>query len=114
MVGSFTGVVSFGSTTLTSSGGSDAFVAKWSMASNSFVWAYRMGGTMADGAVAVAVNGISVYIAGSFSDTALFGAGTADECWGTDAFVAKLTDVGLAQLCWLQHPRVPMSRHSLP
>ena len=57
VVGEFSGTVSFGATTLTSAGYLDAFVAKWSPGSGSFIWAYRAGGTFGDEARAVAING---------------------------------------------------------
>ncbi|MFC6221869.1 T9SS type A sorting domain-containing protein [Hymenobacter artigasi] len=94
VVGSFTGTVSFGTTTLTSAGGSDAFVAKWSPTTSTFVWAQRIGGPNLDGAGAVAVAGTSVYVAGDFSSTASFGGQALTSAGGTDAYVAKLTDLG--------------------
>ena len=95
----------FGATILTSVGAFDIFVAKLTDAGNtsSFVWAQRAGGTGNEAALALAVSGTSVYVAGGFdSSTAGFGpttltntrAGTAD------VFVAKLTDAG--NFVWAQ------------
>jgi len=103
VAGSFLGTVSFGATTLTSVGGSDAFVAKWSPATATFAWAQRMGGPNLDGAAGVAVAGTSVYVAGEFSSTASFGSQLIASAGGTDAFVAKLTDMGnTSSFTWTQ------------
>jgi hypothetical protein len=45
VVGSFSGSITLGSIALTSSGRSDAFIAKWSRVANTVVWALRAGGT---------------------------------------------------------------------
>ncbi|MDO7851203.1 hypothetical protein [Hymenobacter convexus] len=103
LTGIFLGTVTFGSTALTSSPGfADVFVAKWSPAANRFVWAVRAGGPGIDYATGVAVAGSSVYIVGSFNGaTASFGGTTltnpnpnASRSPSTDAYVAKLTDMG--------------------
>ena len=58
LVGNFTGTLRFGPISITgASGFDDVFVAKWSSATSSFVWAQRMGGTDIDRATAVAVSG---------------------------------------------------------
>jgi hypothetical protein len=104
VAGSFIGTVSFGSTSLTSPGGSDAFVAKWNPASGTFAWAHRMGGSNYDVAKAVVVAGTSVYVAGAFSGTAAsFGTQSLASAGDTDAFVAKLTDAGsTSSFVWTQ------------
>ncbi len=98
VVGDFYGTVSFGSTTLTSLGNSDAFIAKWSTTANRFMWAVRAGGQNGDGALSVAVAGANVYVTGSFnSRTADFGALTLTNISTSiysDIFIAKLTDTG--------------------
>ncbi|WP_156176078.1 T9SS type A sorting domain-containing protein [Hymenobacter terrenus] len=100
IAGRFVGSATFGSTVLTSAGDFDAFVAKWSPATNSFVWAQRVGGAGRDEATAVAVSGTNVYLAGNFPASTLLGyaidfggaplAGTS----AGDMFVARLTDNG--------------------
>ena len=91
---------------LTSAGGQDLFVAKWSNSSRSFVWAQRAGGAQDDLAVALSVSGTSVYIAGSFMGTASFGPGIFTSVGTSDAFVAKLTDAGsTGSFIWTQHLR---------
>lgn len=113
VVGNFSGTVSFGATTLTSAGYFNAFVAKWSPGSGSFIWAYRAGGTVNDEASAVAINGNNIYIAGSFrSRVANFGPismtngstiNVSD--YPSDLFVAKLTDAGAsADFVWVKQP----------
>ena len=93
--GSFQGTVSFGSTVLTSAGGYDLFVAKYSPVSGGFEWAIRTGGNGYDEVRAVAVSGTGIYIAG-FTQSALinFGPSTLGATGGSDGFVAKLTPAG--------------------
>jgi hypothetical protein len=105
VAGRFAGTVQFGSSTLTSAGVVDVFVAKWSPATRSFVWAQRAGGAGFDHATALAVNGTSVYLTGSFtSPTAGFGSTTlTNSGYGGEVFVAKLTDAGsTASFVWAQ------------
>jgi hypothetical protein len=73
ITGTFKGIASFGSTTLTSSGLEDLFIAKYD-ASGNVLWAKRAGGTNKD-----AANGIDVdasgnsAVSGEFQGTATFG-----------------------------------------
>ena len=95
--GTFLGTLTLGTTTLVSTGNYDGFVAKWSPATNGFVWAQRLGGSNEDGVSALAVSGNAVYAAGHFATTATFGT-TPLTALGTngspDAFVTRLTDAG--------------------
>ncbi|WP_201981016.1 hypothetical protein [Hymenobacter rubidus] len=104
LTGRFTNTVVLGSTTLTSLGENDVFVAKFNPASNQFVWAQRAGGTGSDGASRLAVSGTSLYVAGNFtSPTASFGPtvlANANVNGTNDVFVAKLTDAG--SFVWAQ------------
>ncbi|WP_310393564.1 T9SS type A sorting domain-containing protein [Hymenobacter sp.] len=104
LAGYFANSVVLGGTTLTSVGGDDVFVAKFSPVSNQFVWARRAGGSSDDQANALAVNGTSVYLAGEFrSPTASFGATTLANAGSADVFVAKLTDAGsTSSFTWAQ------------
>jgi hypothetical protein len=106
VAGNFTYTPAFGSTTLSSAGFSDAFVAKLTDAgsTSSFVWAQRAGGTGYEYVHGLAVSGTSVYIAGRFdSPTVDFGSTTMTNAGSTDAFVAKLTDMGAtSNLVWAQ------------
>ena len=90
----------FGPTTLTNVGtntSTDVFVAKLTDmgSTGSFAWAQRAGGTGYDSATALAVSGVSVYVAGLFSSpTASFGPTNLTNLGFTNTFVAKLTDAG--------------------
>ncbi|GAA3922612.1 T9SS type A sorting domain-containing protein [Hymenobacter algoricola] len=110
--------VAFGSTSLSSNGISDIFIAKLTDAGTSagFVWAQRMGGTSFDTPNAVVVNGADVYVAGSVTGTVTFnsvpqtgtpfgdsGGGGGN---GGEGFVVKLTDGGTAgSYTWIQRAR---------
>jgi hypothetical protein len=108
VVGDFSGTVSFGSTSLTSAGEQDVFVAKYSPATSRYLWAQRAGGTADDHAAAVAVSGTSVYVAGYFfSASAGFGSAvltnTEEDAHNEDVFVAKLIDAGAtASFSWAE------------
>ncbi len=111
VTGEFSGpTAGFGSTTLTNanSASDDVFVTKLVDAGSTarFVWARRAGGPGDDEAKAMAVNGASVYVAGSFEGpTAGFGNTTlANTPSGyPQVFVAKLTDAGsAASFAWAQ------------
>ena len=101
----------FGGTTLLSAGQSDVFVAKVVDAgpAASYAWAVRAGGSEREAASALAVQGSSVYVGGSFfSNDAAFGPVTLRNpiTYGqiaTDGFVAKLTDTGsTGSFVWAQ------------
>jgi subtilisin-like proprotein convertase family protein len=102
--GYFNGTTAFGNTTLTSAGGSDAFVAKLD-ASGNVVWAQRMGGssdTEWGMGVGADPNG-NVYVSGRFTGTASFGtlSLTADSPSGSNnGFVTRLDSSGNFQ--WAQ------------
>lgn len=107
IVGKFNGTVRFGNTSLTgtpinpsdppgSARNDDMFVAKWSPATQGFVWALRAGGPLSDLATSVAVSGSSVYVVGSFVGTADFGQTTLTSIPQAyaDLFVTKISDAG--------------------
>ncbi|GAA3977813.1 T9SS type A sorting domain-containing protein [Hymenobacter antarcticus] len=101
--------VGFGATTLTNTnanGSNDVYVAKLTDAGStgSFGWAQRAGGTGSETALALAVSGPSVYVAGSFtSATAGFGPATLTNAGSQDIFVAKLADAGpTGSFTWAQ------------
>ncbi|RZK22638.1 MAG: hypothetical protein EOO56_07820, partial [Hymenobacter sp.] len=116
VAGYFTGKLTLGSTTLTSAGGQDLFVAKWLPASGTWAWAQRGGGTADDQAQGVAVSGTSVYLTGFLTNTAgnassvtlgsttVNGASTVTGTTATaDLFVAKFTSgSSSATLQWAQ------------
>ena len=88
------GTVTFGSTTLTSSGGSDdIFVAKVD-ASGSYVWATRAGSGSPDGGYGVsALADGSAIVTGRFRGNVTFGSTTLSAA-GYDVFVAKINASG--------------------
>ncbi|MCC3154878.1 T9SS type A sorting domain-containing protein [Hymenobacter sp. BT770] len=107
VAGSFSGATArFGSVQLSSAGSQDMYVAKLSDAgtSSNYVWALRAGGVADDFAQAVAVQGTSVYVAGSTtSPTASFGGSTLANAGLSDVVVAKLSDAGTsASFVWAQ------------
>lgn len=76
--------------------GGDVFVAQLTDTgpSASFTWAQRAGGTGADYASGLAVDGANVYLTGTIASPAAQFGGTTLSTAGIDAFVAKLTDTG--------------------
>ncbi len=100
--GSFRGTVDFdpgaGTFELTSAGQDDIFISKLTTDGN-FVWAKRIGGTLADQAFGIAVDGSgNVYTTGTFRGTADFNPGTGafelTSAGGTDIFISKLAANG--------------------
>ncbi|MBH8559022.1 putative Ig domain-containing protein [Hymenobacter negativus] len=99
VTGSFTGSVTFGSNTLTSTGDADMFVAKWASGASTWAWGASGGGGTSGGTDAndygnaIAVNGNRVYVTGIYRATTFTtGAGTLTNNGGYDMFVAKFTD----------------------
>lgn len=106
VTGTFTGSVDFdpgtGLRVLTSLGGADVFVARYS-ASNTLVWAVQVGGSGEEAARALALDANdNVLIAGWFEGTPDFDGGAATvsltSAGGRDGFVAKLSNAGA--LAW--------------
>ncbi|PYR46555.1 MAG: hypothetical protein DMF89_21485 [Acidobacteria bacterium] len=90
IAGWFTYTVDFGTGPLTSAGGPDVFVAKYSPTGTP-LWAKRFGSTSADKALAldIDVNG-AIYVTGLFAGSVDFGSGAPLVSAGSsDAFVAK-------------------------
>lgn len=92
LVGQFDGTIAFGTTTLTSAGLGDAFVAKLDPTGKP-LWAFRYGDaaeTQAAQAVALDAQG-NVFVTGYFRNTIEFGASVLTSAGGADVFVAKLS-----------------------
>ncbi len=93
-VGQFNGTVTLGTTTLTSAGGKDIFVAKFAAATGALVWAKRYGGTLDDWGQAVTTDSArNIYITGLMRDVVDFGGGPLTAS-GSDAYVVKLAADG--------------------
>jgi hypothetical protein len=94
VTGNFRGTVTFGSTTLTSNGDSDIFIAKLDNRGN-WLWVKKAGGTDHDigHGIAVDASGNS-YVTGDFDGTATFGDITLTSNGYYDIFVAKLDSSG--------------------
>ena len=90
ITGEFTGTVSFGTTSLTSAGAEDVFVAKID-AAGQWLWAARAGGTAGDQGLDVSTlaDGSSI-VTGSFRDSAAFGSTTLTSLGGSDIYAAKI------------------------
>ncbi|GAA4436209.1 hypothetical protein GCM10023188_29020 [Pontibacter saemangeumensis] len=99
--GAFSGTAAFGSTSLTSSGAEDAYIAHYT-ADGDLLWAHQIGGPAADRATAIATDGsYNIYIAGTFSGTADFGGTSLTSSGEADAFIAKYDASG--SLLWVRH-----------
>ncbi|PKN77964.1 MAG: hypothetical protein CVU48_09815 [Candidatus Cloacimonetes bacterium HGW-Cloacimonetes-1] len=93
--GGFSDAAMFGTTTLTSNGSNDIFVAKLDPNGN-WLWAKQAGGTLTDGSLAIAIDtGGNCYISGALSDTATFGTSIFTSNGEFDIFVAKLSPDGI-------------------
>ena len=113
VAGNFTGIITLGSTTLTSAGSLDGFVAKWNPATGAWLWALPAGGLGNDQVAALAVSGTTVYAGGYLSESATranqtqFGSlpvtGLSGFFPSQDAYIAKLVDAGsTASWSWVQ------------
>ncbi len=92
--GYFNGTATFGSTTVTSGGRSDVFIAKMK-ADGTWDWATKAGGTGYDQGQGISAlpDGSSI-VTGAFSDTATFGSTTLTSAGGNDVFTAKMNADG--------------------
>ena len=94
VTGFFSGTATFGTSTLSSQGAEDVFVAKLDT-NGGWQWAKCAGGTGSDKGAGIAVdpNG-NIYVTGFFSGTATFGTTTLTSQGAEDVFVAKLDTNG--------------------
>ncbi|MET3542304.1 Tfp pilus assembly major pilin PilA, partial [Pontibacter aydingkolensis] len=100
VTGEFYGTATFEGTTLTSSGGTDMFVAKYN-ASGTVVWAKQAGGTSSDYGRGIAVDGSgNAYVTGYFFETVSFGTIELISAGRNDMFVAKYNASGT--VVWAQ------------
>ena len=89
VIGKYSGSFTIGSTTLTSAGSNDVFVAKYDT-SGTVQWATSIGGTGNDsgGAIATDSNG-NVYVAGYYAGSVTIGTTTLNSLGSVDVFVVK-------------------------
>ena len=94
VTGYYTGTVAFGSTSLTSAGGRDIYVAKLDATGN-WLWAVSAGGAGNEGAtrISATTDGTAV-ISATYSGSITFGATTLTSVGISDIYVAKLTALG--------------------
>ncbi len=91
VTGYFSGTATFGSTSLTSSGDADIFIAKLS-SSGSWQWAVKAGGTSSDYGKVIAVDSSgNAYVYASDAGNALFGGNIVARRGVSDIVVSKLT-----------------------
>lgn len=94
VTGYYSGSAAFASTTLTSSGNADIFVAKLGP-QGTWLWAVSAGGASDDHGYAIALDSESnLYITGDFWGSAAFGATTLTSNGSIDVFAAKLDSSG--------------------
>jgi hypothetical protein len=106
VVGGFQWPSQFGSITLNTSGGFAGYVAKITDSGGqpTYAWAQKVDNPNdRNDITSVAVNGSTVYVAGSIRGTATLGPLTLTSAGDNDAFVAKLTDAGSSSsFVWAQ------------
>jgi len=90
ITGSFFSPATFGTTSLTSAGGSDVFIAKLDT-NGLWLWAQRAGGTGTDTGYGITSDGSNgLYVTGSFNGTGDFGTTPLTSAGNADIFVCKL------------------------
>jgi len=106
VTGRFSGTIQFAGTTLTSRGGLDIFLAKYT-SNGKLLWAVQSGGTGDDSASSLDVDGAgNIYVTGGFTISAVFGStnGVTQTVTGgglgSTIFLAKYTPSGA--LLWVQ------------
>lgn len=94
VVGGFQGTATFGNLTLTSAGGTDGYILKYT-AQGLALWVNRFGdsGTDICSFMTIHPSG-NVYISGTFSGTVPFGAQTLTSSGGTDVFLMRINATG--------------------
>jgi len=89
------GTSDYGGGPLTSSGGQDIVLVKYS-ATGSYIWSRKIGGANNEWVTSLAADSTTgeVVAVGNFDGSTDFGAGTVRTAGGTDAFVAKYSSAG--------------------
>ncbi|WP_413440338.1 DUF4347 domain-containing protein [Synechococcus sp. MIT S1220] len=102
VTGYFNGTATFGSTTLTSAGSKDVFIAKLDSNGN-YLWAKQGGSSSADRGIAITnLSDNSSIVTGEFQGTATFGSTTLTSAGDRDVYVAKLDSNG--NYLWAKNP----------
>jgi surface protein len=107
LAGTFTSGITFGSQTLTSSGGTDIFVARLT-STNSWDWAARAGGNGADYATSIELispdggTAEGAIVTGYFTGSATFGQTTLTSAGGRDLFAARIATSGDETGTWVR------------
>ncbi len=97
VTGIFESTALFGTTSLTSAGSNDIFIAKYDVNGN-LIWAIKAGGTQLDWPKAICTDkNDNILITGMFSGTATFGTSTTLTANSTDIFIAKYNSSGILQ-----------------
>lgn len=101
ITGNFHGTARFSSTILTTSGGTDIFIAKYTTAGD-FQWIKKAGGSGNDEGYAVSNDSDgNAYVTGYFSGTANFSGTSISSKGGNDIFIAKYNSTG--SLLWVKN-----------
>lgn len=94
LTGDFTGVITLGGQSRTSTGASDIFLAKFGPG-GSLLWLQRSGGSLDDRSFSVAIDSnTNAYIAGLFAGTAAIGGTNLTSLGYSDIFIAKYNSSG--------------------
>ena len=89
------GSTKIGTTTLTNSGSTDIFIAKYNPINSSWVWAQKAGGSGHDAATTLALdNNKNIYLTGHFENTLNIGGNSINSYGDRDAFIAKYDSSG--------------------
>ena len=100
IAGTYSNTATFGTTSITSAGSLDIFVAKYN-SSGTLQWVQSAGGTSVDIGRGIAVDASgNLYVTGSYQGTATFGATPKTSVGSDDIFVAKYNNSGTVQ--WMQ------------
>lgn len=92
VTGNYAGTCNFGTSTFVSTGSSDAYVARYSSATGTPIWAQTYGGTGSDSGTGLAVDSTGhTVVAGYFSGTANFGGSNFTSSGGSlDMFLTRI------------------------
>jgi hypothetical protein len=91
MTGAFSGSAQFGGALHVSKGLADVYVAKYDLATGSFVWSNSFGDSSVEAGNTLLLAGSNLVIAGRFNSNIDFGGGRIFSAGGDDVFIATLT-----------------------